>query len=79
MVKWVESEKFRAELLKTSGLALCTPFSAIIFFITTNQNFFFHTLNLFEILIAALMFISGLLAFSKAYDILMKLDLERND
>jgi hypothetical protein len=28
MILWIESEKFRAELLKAAGLGLCTPLSA---------------------------------------------------
>jgi hypothetical protein len=74
MCVWLESEKFRADLFKTAGLVLCTPFLSILFIFLTNPNLSFANFNLLKLLFCVLIFLIGIFVFAYSHSILMHLD-----
>jgi hypothetical protein len=66
MILWIESEKFRAELLKAAGLGLCTPLSANLLIYLTDTDFSLLGEHLPKSIISVLMFFNGLIVFHKA-------------
>ena len=79
MILWIESEKFRAELLKAAGLGLCTPLSANLLIYLTDTDFSLLGEHLPKSIISVLMFFNGLIVFHKAHEVLLKLDVDKGD
>jgi hypothetical protein len=80
MCIWLESEKFRADLFKTAGLAFCSPCSVIIFYFLTNTEHLINRLGMTKLIVIALMLIIGIGLLIKGYEVLIDLDkrIEKN-
>jgi hypothetical protein len=75
MCVWLESEKFRADLFKTAGLAFCSPCSVII-----NTEHLVNRLGMTKLIVIALMLVIGIGLLIKGYEVLIDLDkrIEKN-